>query len=65
MLSWVDSKAKNSKGHLIIVEVQLTRQLFFLQRILYGRSKTITEHINNCIIIWKIKSGIRYWLTVA
>lgn len=42
----VDIKAKNSKGHLIIVEVQLTRQLYYLQRILYGTCKAITEHIN-------------------
>ncbi|MDE6692896.1 MAG: Rpn family recombination-promoting nuclease/putative transposase [Muribaculaceae bacterium] len=42
----VDIKAKNSNGHLIIVEVQLTRQLYYLQRILYGTSKAITEHIN-------------------
>jgi len=42
----VDIKAKNSKGQLIIVEVQLTRQLYYLQRILYGTCKAITEHIN-------------------
>ena len=42
----VDIKAKNNKGHLIIVEVQLTRQLYYLQRILYGTCKAITEHIN-------------------
>ncbi|MDE6008905.1 MAG: Rpn family recombination-promoting nuclease/putative transposase, partial [Muribaculaceae bacterium] len=42
----VDIKAKNSHGHLIIVEVQLTRQLYYLQRILYGTCKAITEHIN-------------------
>lgn len=42
----VDIKAKNSKGHLIIVEVQLTRQLYYLQRILYGTCKAVTEHIN-------------------
>lgn len=41
----VDIKAVNSKGHIILVEVQLTRQLYFLQRILYGTSKAITEHI--------------------
>ena len=29
----VDIKVKNSKGHLIIVEVQLTRQLYYLQSI--------------------------------
>ena len=42
----VDVKAKNSKGHLIIVEVQLTRQLYYLQRILYGMCKAITEHMS-------------------
>lgn len=42
----VDIKAENSNGHLIIVEVQLTRQLYYLQRILYGTCKAITEHIN-------------------
>ena len=42
----VDIKAKNSKGEIIIVEVQLTRQLYYLQRMLYGVSKAITEHIH-------------------
>lgn len=41
----VDIKAKNHKGHIVIIEVQLTSQLHFLERILYGTSKTITEHI--------------------
>ena len=41
----VDIKAKNSKDEIIIVEVQLTRQLYFLHRMLYGVSKAITEHI--------------------
>ena len=41
----VDIKAKNERGDIIIVEVQLTRQLYYLRRILYGVSKTITEHI--------------------
>ena len=41
----VDIKAKNSSDEIIIVEVQLTRQLYYLQRILYGVSKAITEHI--------------------
>ena len=41
----VDIMAKNSKGEIIIVEVQLTRQLYYLQRMLYGVSKAITEHI--------------------
>lgn len=42
----VDIKAKNSKDEIIIVEVQLTRELYYLERILYGVSKAITEHIN-------------------
>ncbi|MCI7270385.1 MAG: Rpn family recombination-promoting nuclease/putative transposase [Prevotella sp.] len=42
----VDIKAKNVKGEIIIVEVQLTRQLYFLQRMLYCVSKAITEHID-------------------
>lgn len=41
----VDVMAKNSKGEIIIVEVQLSRQLYYLQRILYGVSKAITEHM--------------------
>ena len=41
----VDIKARNSKGEIIIVEVQLTRELYYLERILYGVAKTITEHI--------------------
>ena len=42
----VDIKAENSKGHIIIVEVQLTRELDYLKRILFGTCKTITEHIS-------------------
>ena len=42
----VDIKAKNSKGDIIIVEVQNTRELYYLERILYGVAKAITEHIS-------------------
>ena len=41
----VDIKALNSKGEIIIVEIQLTRELYYLERILFGVSKAITEHI--------------------
>ena len=41
----VDVKAKNSKGEIILVEIQQTRELYYLQRILYGVAKTISEHI--------------------
>lgn len=42
----VDIKAKNSKGEIIIVEIQLTREIYYLERIIYGVAKTITEHIH-------------------
>lgn len=42
----VDIKAKNSKGEIIIVEVQNTSELYYLERVLYGVAKAITEHIN-------------------
>ena len=38
----VDIKAKNSKGEIILVEVQNTREVYYLERILYGVAKTIT-----------------------
>ena len=41
----VDIKAKNSLGEIILVEIQQTRELDYLQRMLYGVAKTITEHI--------------------
>ncbi len=41
----VDIKAKNSKGEIILVEVQNTREIYYLERILYGVAKAITEHI--------------------
>ena len=34
----VDIKARNSKDEIIIVEIQLTRELYYLERILYGLS---------------------------
>jgi hypothetical protein len=42
----VDIKAKNSKDEIIIVEIQNTRELYYLERILYGVAKAITEHIS-------------------
>ena len=41
----VDIKAKDSKDEIIIVEIQNTRELYYLERILYGVAKAITEHI--------------------
>ena len=42
----VDVKAKTSKGEYIIVEVQLTKERDFFQRILFGTAKTITDQIS-------------------
>ena len=42
----VDIKAKDSKDDIILIEIQLTREWYYLQRVLYGVSKTITEHIS-------------------
>ena len=42
----LDIKAKNSKGEMVIIEVQNTRELYYLERILYGVAKAITEHIS-------------------
>lgn len=42
----VDIMAKNSKEELIIVEIQNTREMYYLERILYGVAKAITEHIH-------------------
>ncbi len=41
----VDVMARNSKGEYIIVEVQLTRERYYLERILYGVSKVITDNM--------------------
>ena len=42
----VDIKARNSKDEIIIVEIPNTRELYYLERILYGVAKAITEHIS-------------------
>ena len=40
----VDLKVKNSTGEIIIIEVQYEREFDYLQRMLYGASRAITEH---------------------
>jgi len=42
----VDVKAKTSKGEYIIVEVQLTKERDFFQRILFGTSKSVIDQIS-------------------
>ncbi len=42
----VDIKVRDNKNQIIIVEVQFTREHDYLNRMLYGTSKVITEHID-------------------
>ena len=51
----VDIKALNDKGEIIIVEIQNTRELYYLERILYGVAKAITEHISLGEPYYKVK----------
>ena len=39
----VDIKAKNTKGDIILIEIQNTRELYYL---LYGVAKAVTEHLH-------------------
>lgn len=41
----VDIMAKNDKGELIIIEIQLSRQVHYLERILFGVGKALSDHI--------------------
>lgn len=51
----VDIMAKNDKGELIIVEIQLSRQVHYLERILFGVGKAITDHISRGEAYSKVK----------
>jgi predicted transposase/invertase (TIGR01784 family) len=42
----VDLKVKNLKSEIIIIEIQYEREYDYLQRILFGASKAITEHLD-------------------
>lgn len=55
----VDIKALNSKNEIVIIEIQNTRELYYLERILYGVAKAITEHISHWArLIIKLKRYI-------
>ncbi len=41
----VDIKVKNHKEEIILIEIQYGRELDYMQRMLYGTSKVLTEHI--------------------
>ncbi|MBF0228234.1 MAG: Rpn family recombination-promoting nuclease/putative transposase [Desulfamplus sp.] len=42
----VDLKVKNLKDEIIVIEVQYDRELDYLQRLLFGASRVITEHLD-------------------
>ena len=42
----MDIKAKNTKGDIILIEIQNTRELYYLERVLYGVAKAVTEHLH-------------------
>ncbi len=41
----VDIKVTDSEKRILIIEIQYSRELDYLQRILFASSKTITEHL--------------------
>ena len=42
----VDMKVRNQKQEVILIEVQYEREFDYLQRILFGTAKAITEHLS-------------------
>jgi predicted transposase/invertase (TIGR01784 family) len=45
-LNRVDIKVKDSSNNIILIEIQYSRELDYFQRILFGTSKVIVEHIS-------------------
>lgn len=54
----VDILVKDSKGQLIIVEIQNTRESDYFYKILYNTAKAITEHIKESDPYTKVKKVI-------
>ncbi len=54
----LDIKVRNSKDELIIIEIQYSRELDYLQRILYATSKVITEHLKESEAYAKVSKVI-------
>ena len=51
----VDMLAENSKGELILIEVQNNNEYAYFQRILFGTSKLVTEYINRGEGYYKVR----------
>ena len=54
----VDIKVRNQHGELVIIEVQFEQELDYLQRILFGTSKVIVEHMQRSAPYEKISKVI-------
>ncbi len=54
----VDIKVKNSNDEIVIIEIQYSRELDYLQRMLYATSKVVIEHISQGYAYSKIKKVI-------
>ena len=50
--------AENSKGELILIEVQNNNEYAYFQRILFGTSKLVTEYINRGEGYYKVRKSI-------
>ncbi|MBF0108361.1 MAG: Rpn family recombination-promoting nuclease/putative transposase [Magnetococcales bacterium] len=42
----VDMKVKDNRGELILIELQYEREYDYLQRLIFGAARSITEHVN-------------------
>ena len=54
----VDILVKDSRGQLIIVEIQNTREYDYFYKILYNTAKAITEHMNKGMVYSEVKKII-------
>ncbi|MBI4778027.1 Rpn family recombination-promoting nuclease/putative transposase [Candidatus Desantisbacteria bacterium] len=54
----VDLLVENSKGEIIIIEIQVEDQLDYIQRLIYGTAKVITEYIKESVSYSEIKKVI-------
>ncbi len=64
----VDIKVRDADGQLIIIEVQYSREQDYLHRILFERSKCITEYLDEVLRInmsLKLLQSVLYTLIFA
>ena len=58
----VDMLAENSKGELVLIEVQNNNEYAYFQRMLFGTSKLVTEYINRGESYDKVILATGAWL---